>query len=163
MSFGDPISLRGYLARANVDFRSLPATERFAAIEKLGRELMDAVGRVIPALPVSLVATVMLEAGDKPLTAFELKARVAALIDQLEATGAHVHIPRTDRDYAIDVGLRMLTLRHFVIDEDGTYRANPAERPLLTYYANAISHLIKPQSQSTRGVQLFPRPVRELV
>ena len=34
-----------------------------AEIERLGNELMEAVGRVVPALPVSLVATAMLEAG----------------------------------------------------------------------------------------------------
>jgi glycerol-3-phosphate O-acyltransferase len=33
---------------------------------------------VVPALPVSLVATVMLEAGDQPLTLFEIKGRVRA-------------------------------------------------------------------------------------
>ena len=60
---------------------------------------------------------------------------------QLEATGAYVHIPRADRDYAIDVGLRMLTLRHLVTEEAGSYRANPKELLLLRYYANAIAHL----------------------
>ncbi|MEQ1695593.1 MAG: 1-acyl-sn-glycerol-3-phosphate acyltransferase [Hyphomicrobiaceae bacterium] len=142
VSFGDPISLKGYLARENTDFRTLAPGPRFAAIEKLGRELMTAVGHVIPALPVSLVATALLDTREVALTAFELKARVAALIEHLEATGAHVHVPRADRDYAIDVGLRMLTLRHFVIEENETYRANPAERVMLVYYANAIAHLL---------------------
>ena len=41
-----------------------------------------------------------------------------------------------DRDYAISVGLRMLTLRHLVIEADDTYRANPKELVLLQYYAN---------------------------
>ena len=50
-------------------------------------------------------------------------------------------IPRADRDYAISVGLRMLTLRHLVLEEDGNYRANPKELILLKYYANAIAHL----------------------
>ena len=38
------------------------------------------------------------------------------------------------------VGLRMLTLRHFVLEEDGSYRANPKELILLRYYANSIAH-----------------------
>ncbi len=101
---------------------------------------MDAVGAVVPALPVSLVTTALLDA-DGPLTLFELKARVSALIDTLEGSGAYVHIPRADRDYAIDVGLRMLTLRHLVTEEEGSYRANAQELLLLRYYANAIAHL----------------------
>lgn len=141
VNFGDPISLRAYVAREGIDFRALAPEARRAATEKLGRELMDAVGRVVPALPVSLVATALRDTETMPLTAFELKARVGMLIETLEAAGYHVRVPRADRDYAIDVGLRMLTLRRFVIEEaDGTFRANPDERPMLAYYANAIRH-----------------------
>jgi len=68
---------------------------------------------------------------------------VGNLIAALETSGAYVHIPRADRDYAIDVGLRMLTLRHLVLEEDSNYRANPKELLLLRYYANAIAHLFK--------------------
>jgi len=162
VSFGDPVSLKAYLARASLDFRTLPPGERFAAVETLGRDLMMAVGRVIPALPVSLAATAFLDAGDQPLTAFELKARIATLIDRLEASGAHVHIPRADRDYAIDVGLRMLTLRHFVIEDAGSFRANPTETAMLTYYANAIAHLLV-QPGANRSVELFPRQASAMV
>ena len=112
-------------------------------IERLGNELMEAVGRVVPALPVSLVATAMLEAGDQPLSLLDIKHRVSALIGELERRGSYVHIPRADRDYAISVGLRMLTLRHLVLEEDGNYRANPKELMLLQYYANAIVHLFE--------------------
>lgn len=54
-----------------------------------------------------------------------------------------VHIPRADRDYAISVGLPMLTLRHLVIGTDETYCANPKGRVVLQYCANAIVHLFK--------------------
>ena len=102
---------------------------------------MEAVGRVVPALPVSLVSTAMLEAGDNPLSLLDIKQRVSGLIGELEGRGTYVHIPRADRDYAIAVGLRMLTLRHLVLELDGSYRANPNELILLQYYANAIVHL----------------------
>ena len=45
-------------------------------------------------------------------------------------------------DLAIEVGLRMLLLRHFVEEENGLYRTNPNEEILLRYYANAIAHLL---------------------
>jgi glycerol-3-phosphate O-acyltransferase len=63
-------------------------------------------------------------------------------MQRLTAAGAHIHIPRADQDYAVEVGLRMLLLRHFVLEEEGVYRANPAEAILLRYYANSIAHLI---------------------
>jgi glycerol-3-phosphate O-acyltransferase len=102
---------------------------------------MAAIGQVVPVLPVSLVATVLLDA-DRPLDELELKARCQTLSDALRAGGAHIYVPRHDRDYSIQVGLRMLRLRHLVIASDeGLYAANPAEVPLLRYYANAIAHL----------------------
>src|SRR3954464_4104486 len=141
VSFGVPVSLRNYVEARKIDFRVLASEPRRIEVERLGNELMETVGRVVPALPVSLVATAMLEAGDQPLTLFEIKGRVSSLIGDLERAGSYVHIPRADRDYAISVGLRMLTLRHLVLEEDGNYRANPNELILLKYYANAIVHL----------------------
>ena len=143
VSFGKPVSLRKYVTEANIDFRLLAAEPRHAEVEKLGNRLMQAVGRVVPALPVSLVSTAMLEAGDNPLSLLDIKQRVSGLIGELESRGGYVHIPRADRDYAISVGLRMLTLRHLVLEEDGNYRANPEELILLRYYANAIAHLFE--------------------
>jgi glycerol-3-phosphate O-acyltransferase len=143
VSFGEPVSLRRYVSDRNIDFRMLAPQSRHLETERLGNELMDSVGRVVPALPVSLVATAILDAGDQSLTLFEIKGKVSGLIGELEQRGSYVHIPRADRDYAITVGLRMLTLRHLVVEDDGNYRANPEERVLLQYYANAIAHLFK--------------------
>ncbi|MEQ1673173.1 MAG: 1-acyl-sn-glycerol-3-phosphate acyltransferase, partial [Hyphomicrobium sp.] len=58
VSFGQPVSLRDHLAARHVDLRSLPPDARAAQIEEIGNTLMTAVGKVVPALPVSLVATV---------------------------------------------------------------------------------------------------------
>lgn len=148
VSFGKPVSLRQHLKARSLDLRMLPEDQRHAAVEVLGLELMDGVGRVVPALPVSLVATAMLEAPSEAQTLFELKGKVYALLRRLERTGAHVHIPRADRDYAIEVGLRMLKMRHFVIMDNGSYRINPAETLLLAYYANAIAHMLTENSRA---------------
>ena len=143
VSFGRPLSLREYLRDSALDFRALGAEQRFAEIERLGQRLMREVGRVVPALPVSLVATAILAGGERGLSSLELKGAVFELTQRLGAAGAHVHIPRHDQEYAVEVGLRMLMLRHLVEQNDGVYRANPAERALLAYYANAIAHLVE--------------------
>jgi glycerol-3-phosphate O-acyltransferase len=159
VSFGEPFSLKQYVAEHKIDFRDMPEKERFAEVEKLGSQLMDAVGKVVPALPVSLVATALLEAHPTPLSLFEIKSRVSRIIETLEASKAYVHIPRSDRDYAIEVGLRMLRLRHIVTENDGIYAANPADLHILRYYANAIAHLLPgnssaPQTNAPAEAQL---------
>ena len=141
VNFGTPISMTHYLAAEGTEFAADETPERFAQIETLGRHLMEAVGTVIPVTPVALVSTVLLSKNDQPVSELEIKASVFALMKSLEAEGAQVYLPRADRDYAVGVGLGMLTLRHIVLEEDGLYPINPSDRPLVGYYANAIAHL----------------------
>lgn len=141
VDFGTPVSLRAYASSRGIDFRALAKEERFARVEELGKELMTAIARVIPVVPVPLVATVFVREPGKARSELELKAEVLELMRQLSERGAHVYVPRKDQDYAITVGLRMLTLRHLVDERDGLYSARPEELPLLTYYANSIEHL----------------------
>jgi glycerol-3-phosphate O-acyltransferase len=141
VGFGRPLSLREYLRDRAIDLRPLSSERRHAEIEQLGLRLMRDVGRVVPVLPVSLVATAVLAAGGRGLSSLELKGAVHGLIQDLARAGAHVHIPRQDQEYAVEVGLRMLLLRRMVLLEDSVYRANPVEGALLKYYASAIAHL----------------------
>jgi glycerol-3-phosphate O-acyltransferase len=90
---------------------------------------------------VSLLATVLLEA-DGPLDELALKVRAADLMAHFEARGAKLYLPRGDRDYAFQVGLRMLALRRLIEPSgEGLFAAAATERRLLAYYANAIAHL----------------------
>ncbi|HLE67444.1 MAG TPA: 1-acyl-sn-glycerol-3-phosphate acyltransferase [Burkholderiales bacterium] len=142
VNFGSPISAREYCAIHGIDFQRLTGAPRKEAIAALGRHLMGAVGRIVPVVPVPLIATVFMNAGGKPLSELELKAKVEALLDKLDSAGAHVYVPRRDLDYALTVGLRMLQLRHLVEERDGLYAAKPQELQVLRYYANSIAHLL---------------------
>jgi glycerol-3-phosphate O-acyltransferase len=141
VNFGTPISMREYCRARGVDFQALSGEERRTAMGYLGRELMDAVGRIVPVLPVPLIASVFVAQPRRALSELELKSEVGRLLARLEAAGAHVYIPRGDLDYALTVGLRMLRLRRLVDESEGVFRAREAELPLLAYYANSISHL----------------------
>jgi glycerol-3-phosphate O-acyltransferase len=137
VNFGTPISMRA----RGIDYQALSGEARRAAVASLGRELMEAVGRIVPVVPVPLIASVFVAQPQRALSELELKAEVGQRLSRLEAAGAHVYIPRGDFDYALTVGLRMLRLRHLVDEEDGLFRARPQELPLLAYYANSIAHL----------------------
>ncbi len=145
VSFGEPVSLRRYLAARNVDFRTAGEVKRSAEIEQLGHRLMASVAAIVPALPVSMVATVFMAEQNRAFTALELKADVLDLVTRLAANGAHIHVPRADLEYGIEVGLRMLTMRRLVIADGATYRANRDDAGLLAFYANSIAHLLKPR------------------
>ena len=142
VNFGTPVSMREYCRVRGIDFHALSGEARREAVGHLGRELMQAVGRIVPVVPVALIATVFVAQPGRALSTLELKAEAGRLLNRLEAAGAHVYIPRADFDYALSVGLRMLRLRHLVDESEGLFRAREAELPLLAYYANSIAHLL---------------------
>ena len=145
VNFGAPVSARGWLAanaaETDGDLRGLDKDARFEVVGRLARDIMGKIARLVPVLPVSAVCTVLLEA-DGPIDELVLKARTQALMEHFEARGAKLYVPRGDRDYAISIGLRMLTLRRLVEESgDGLFAVVSAERAVLAYYANAVAHL----------------------
>ena len=143
VNFGRPVSMRDHVRQQGIDFRTLDDAARRGAVALVGARLMTQIGQIVPVLPVPLVATVLLREPDRAISEIELKAAVNALMERVEQGGGHVYVPRTDRDYAVTVGLRMLTLRHLVLEEDGLFRINPVERAVVAYYANSIAHMVE--------------------
>lgn len=141
VNFGTPVSVRAWCAARGVDFEQLPKEQRQAEVAALGHHLMQQVGALIPVLPVPLVATVLLRDPARGWSSFELKAAVGELVQRLQAGGARLYLPRGDWDYAIEAGLRMLTLRRLVEVQDGLHRTRPGEESVIRYYANSIAHL----------------------
>jgi glycerol-3-phosphate O-acyltransferase len=133
--------MREYCRTKGVDFQRLAGDERRSAMAELGAALMNVVGRVVPVVPVALMATVFVRNTERALSELELKAEAARLMAALEAKGAHIYVPRRDLDYALAVGLRMLRLRNLVAERDGLYQVLTGEKALVEYYANSIAHL----------------------
>jgi glycerol-3-phosphate O-acyltransferase len=154
VNFGTPLSVRAWSAARGIDFDRLERDERKAQVAALGSELMGRVGRLIPVLPVPLVAAVLLEREGRPIGELELKSAVVALVQRLEAAGAHLYLPRSDWDYAVGAGLRMLMQRRLVdATPDGLVCARAEETPLLRYYANSIAHLLgAPRPEADQAV-----------
>ncbi|TMG74429.1 MAG: glycerol-3-phosphate acyltransferase, partial [Betaproteobacteria bacterium] len=146
VNFGSPISMRAYCRERGVDFHKLSGEERKRETAALGARLMEAVGAIVPVVPVPLIATVFVGSPERRLSALELKAEVERLLEGLERSGARIYVPRRDFDYAINVGLRMLLMRHLVDESEGLYLAREKELPLLRYYANSIAHLLAQSS-----------------
>jgi len=146
VNFGTPVFMKEYVKKHKVDFRSLNKEERIEKVQAFAFQLMEKVSKVIPVAPVPLIASVFAENPKKNFSDLEIKARVQSLIDELEKKGARVYIPRSDRDYTVEVGLRMLTLRHIVLEKDQLYQASPQEMDILRYYSNSIAHFFLPDS-----------------
>jgi glycerol-3-phosphate O-acyltransferase len=151
--------MREWSAARGLDWRALGKEARAVRVEELGGALMAAVARVIPALPVSLLATALLEGGgEAPVSTIDLHARTQSLMRRLGAAGAHVYLPREDEAYAIEVGLRTLVQRRVLVERDGGWVTAPGEEPVLRYYAAAISPLLAGSPPSGQPVAPPPSP-----
>ncbi len=128
VSFGTPLSLSAYMKDHDKK-----------VLEGLARELMGRIRDVVPVLPVPVVAAVMLEKDTH--TRDEITDRFQTLVADMEARGAHIHMPRNDLDYAVEVGIRLLMLRGLIRETGGSYHINPPDRAILAFYANSIAHL----------------------
>lgn len=140
VNFGSPLSMRAWVRERGIDFAGLDEAARKEEVAALGHRLMEAIGGVIPVVPVALVAQAFVRDATRPLSVLEIKSAAFALLRAWEARGAHIYVPRHDQDYAIGVGLRMLTLRHIVEEREGLYRPVPENLPVLAYYANSVAH-----------------------
>ena len=143
VNFGTPISMREYTETRGIDFREMERPERTDRVKALAQELMGEVGNVIPVVPVPLVAHLFVENPDQAMSKQEIKLRCRTLMADFESSGAHVYTPHRDQDLAIESGLDALILRHLVREENGFYRAESDELPLLRYYANSIRQLVQ--------------------
>ncbi|MDM7932925.1 1-acyl-sn-glycerol-3-phosphate acyltransferase [Tabrizicola sp.] len=117
--FGAPVSLRGFLAADGT-------------VEGLGAHLMAAISRVVPVLPVPLVARAL---GDGAASREELAARVEALVGRLQAAGAVLKLPPQGLSAVLDEGLTPLIARGLVTE---SLQPVAAERRLLDFYAASV-------------------------
>jgi glycerol-3-phosphate O-acyltransferase len=140
-NFGSPISLRDYLKQHDWNPALLDPATRGPHVERLAAHLLMSVGRIVPVLPVSVIAKIFVDAPEQSFSEDEIKAHALKLQQHFQALGAHVYIPRDDADYSVAVGLRMLTLRRLVTESDGRFRMDAQSERVLRYYANAITHL----------------------
>lgn len=137
VNFGEPISLRQWM-----NDQAAPIGE-LRDVRTLAEDLMQRIGNITPILPVALVTTLFAKNPSKQFSMIELKAAVLDMLNYLESQGHRAYIPRGDYNYAVDVGVRMLTLRHILLEDAGMLSVKPTEHAIIEYYANSIAHLFK--------------------
>ncbi len=141
VNFNTPVSVKRYCRENGVDFAALERERRFPEVEKLCRSLMAHVADVVPVLPVSLVSTVLLDAGGEPIAIDTIEERAGRLQTGLQAGGAPViEMSRTKWANVIADAVDFLLLRKVIDIKNDKILVIPEENPILRYYANAIRH-----------------------
>ena len=129
VSFGAPVSLN--------TFQAEPTN---ASVKELRRLLMRRIGQEVPVLPVPAVAHVLMT-HDGPIPQEQLTQAVQTLLQGVPE--AHVHMPREDADYMVEVGLRNLRKRGILQETSSGIAISEEYRALVSYYARSIAHLVQ--------------------
>ncbi|WP_425099807.1 1-acyl-sn-glycerol-3-phosphate acyltransferase [Tropicibacter sp. S64] len=124
VSFGAPLSLRRH-------------PEISENPEALSAALMARIAAIVPVLSVPLVSHILLKA---PMTRAEIEVSFSKCLKDLEES--HVHLPRDNRDYAVETGLRALMERGVVSERQGLFQIGPDKTDIAKFYANSIAHLL---------------------
>jgi len=138
VNFGTPLSAQEWCRREGVDFSALDQDARFAQVERLAAELMARVARLVPVLPIPLLAEAVLA---EPLgqSEYDLFARVYARIESLQRAGAIVVVPSRTRAHTVESALNMLKLRRLIETTDGRCRPVDGAQEVLAYYRNSLA------------------------
>jgi glycerol-3-phosphate O-acyltransferase len=123
VTFGQPVSLRGYDPESRRD------------VMALAHHIRDTIGSMHKVLPTAVVAAAMRPS----ITRHDLIARADALIDSLRAVGANLGVASGRQ--AVDEGAEPLASRNIIhVERGGRFRVR--ERTVLRYYARTLQHLL---------------------
>jgi glycerol-3-phosphate O-acyltransferase len=143
VNFGSPISLNAWQAEHDVSINLQDRAGRRESITALGNELAARVSDLLPILPTYLLASVLKDSEDLPISELNLKVRATKLIEKLINNGAPVFLPNNEGDYALSQGIYVLLRRNIIKPTgDGRFDLVESNRKLLDYYCNTISGVI---------------------
>jgi glycerol-3-phosphate O-acyltransferase len=152
---GAPIPLAPWFAR-NADMFTLEKPERLARVQLLCDELLTRVGELIPVTAVPLVCAAI-QSFDQELiprgALLERMTEMQAALRELNARGL-----RDDRTSAevFDRAWRMLRMRRVLAETRDGYLVLPRGRPLVSYYANSVAHLLGPFVAAVQARDALP-------
>ena len=142
VNFGKPLSMREYCHQQKLNFARLDTQQRFVEVDKLAKKLMVDVHDLIPVLPIPLLCQLLLDAGEKPITEFDLRAQFYHRAEDMAARGRRVIVPSHTREYTFSTAIHMLRIRHLIVENEEGLRADPASRDVIAYYANSINDTV---------------------
>jgi glycerol-3-phosphate O-acyltransferase len=160
VTIGAPVSVEAWLARAEegdgVDILALPRAERLPRVQAFCDDMLARIGAIVPVTPVPLACAALQSFDGEFVSREALLERMTAMRDVL--VGLNGQVLRADRDMTetFERAYRMLRLRRVIARTGAGYLILPRGRPLITYYANSIVHLLGPFAEGVRRRDALP-------
>jgi len=152
---GAPVPLGPWFAAQRGLF-TIERAERLARVQTLCDDLLDRVGALIPVTAVPLVCAAIQSFNGDFIARDALLERIEEMHSVLRELNGGVLRQDRNAEELFDRAYRMLRMRR-VVSRTGTgYLVLPRGRPLVSYYANSVAHLLGPFTDAVRARDALP-------
>jgi glycerol-3-phosphate O-acyltransferase len=159
VTIGRPLSVSEWLQdrRANgVEVFDLERTARLGQVQRLVDDVLSRIAALVPVTPVPLACAAIQSFDADFIPHDRLIARMREMRDVL--VGLNARVLRADRsiEETFDRAFRMLAMRRILLRDGAGYVVLDHGRPLVSYYANGISHLLGAFEAGVRARDALP-------
>ena len=143
VNFGEPLSMHQWLKDQDIEIKSLTKEQRHAMVSPLGDLLHQRINKLIPVLPVSVLATAIINSGGTRFDEYTLRNLAAQTLQLFEKNQAHIirGEQQSDAEFIQD-GLDVLIIRQVLEPVKNGFRLRDDHIALLNYFYNTTAHLI---------------------
>ncbi|HJQ52447.1 MAG TPA: 1-acyl-sn-glycerol-3-phosphate acyltransferase [Gemmatimonadaceae bacterium] len=156
---GEPLSVGAWLdarAREGGDIFAIDRQQRLAQVQALADSALEKIAALIPVTPVNLACAALQSLDGDFVTHARLVERMSDMRDVLLELNARVIHRDGDVEEIFDRAWRMLSMRRILVKTGSGYSILPRNRPLVSYYANSIAHLLGPFADGVRARDSLP-------
>jgi len=130
--------------------------DRLSRVQLLSDSVLERIAAIVPVTPVTLACAALQSFDGDFISHKQLLSRMAEMRDVLQELNARgIHREGTVDDI-FDRAWRMLGMRRILVRVGDGYAILPRNRPLISYYANSISHLLGPFAEGVRERDSLP-------
>ncbi|MEP7002197.1 MAG: 1-acyl-sn-glycerol-3-phosphate acyltransferase [bacterium] len=152
---GAPIPLASWYAE-HADLFALDRPDRLGEVQALCDRLLEHVGQLIPVTPVPLVCAALQSFDSEFVSRIDLFERIDEIRGALGELNARVLSGDNGAEEIFARAWRMLKMRRVLVQEGAGYLVLPHGRPLISYYANSVSHLLGPFVAAVQARDALP-------
>jgi glycerol-3-phosphate O-acyltransferase len=127
-----------------------------ARVQRLSDTVMDRIAAIIPVTSVTLACAAIQSFDGDFISHSQLIARISEMRDVLRELNARIVYSEGSVDEIFDRAWRMLAMRRILVRVGDGYSVLEGNRPLVSYYANSISHLLGPFSEGVKQRDRLP-------
>lgn len=159
VTIGRPIPVAEWLAAVRdrgTDLFELDRTARLTQVQELVNDVLGKIADLIPVTPVPLACAAIQSFDSDFIPHDRLLERMSDMRDVLVELNARVLKADRSIEETFERAYRMLTMRRVLVRDGQGYAVLANGRPLVSYYANSIAHLLGAFEAGVRSRDALP-------